>query len=113
MRVWYTVEIQMSWGNERNYDLDMAVGQAMGFIEDDIDERETYRMTAIFPSEEILPMQMRGIVRKVLRDNPTIFYIDVVYRWETENIPDRFVIWHDGHAQEYIGRIVFEEDKFR
>lgn len=110
MKVWYNVEVQMLGECERTYDLDEAIGKALGFEEDDIDEREIYRVTSLFNSN-ICPTAMRDRVTNVLRDHPEIFYIDVIYRFDAENVPDRFVIWQDGRKQEYTGRIIFEEDK--
>ena len=110
MKVWYNVEVQMLGECERTYDLDEAIGKALGFEEDDIDERELYMLTAMFNSNRC-PTAMRDHVTKVLRDHPEIFYIDVIYRFDAENVPDRFVIWQDGRKQEYTGRIIFEEDK--
>lgn len=110
MKVWYNVEVQMLGECERTYDLDEAIGKALGFEEDDIDEREIYRLTALSVSNT-KPTEMRERVTDVLRDHPEIFYIDVIYRYDSENVPDRFVIWQDGKRQEYTGKIIFEEDK--
>ncbi len=110
MKVWYNVEIQMLGENERTNNLDKEVGRELGFNEEDIDERELYRLTAMFNSNRY-PTAMLEHVTKVLRDHPEIFYIDVIYRYDSENVPDRFVIWGDGRKQEYTGHIVFEEDK--
>lgn len=110
MKIWYNVEVQMLGECERTYDLDEAIGKALGFEEDDIDEREIYRLTALFVSY-MKPTEMRERVTEVLRNHPEVFYIDVIYRYNGENVPDRFVIWQDGRKQEYTGRIIFEEDK--
>lgn len=110
MKIWYNVEVQMLGECERTYDLDEAIGKALGFEEDDIDEREIYRLTALFVSN-MKPTEMCERVTEVLRNHPEVFYIDVIYRYDAENVPDRFVIWQDGRKQEYTGRIIFEEDK--
>jgi len=110
MKVWYSIEAQMYADKERNYDLDEAIGSALGFVEEDIDERETYNLTALFSIEKS-PSEMRNDVRKVLDEHPEIYYIDVMYRYDCENVPDRFVAWKDGTVKEYIGRIIFEEEK--
>lgn len=110
MKIWYNVEVQMLGENERYPELDAEIGEALGFSERDIDEREIYRLMAMFTSDTT-STDMRRRVTDVLRDHPEIFYIDVIYRYDSENVPDRFVIWGDGRAQEYTGHIVFEEDK--
>lgn len=110
--VWYKVEFLMMNGVERDCDLDEYVGYAMGFSEDEIDEREPHRLTAFFRRDDTTPTEMREIVSRVLREHPEIYYIDVIYRFDAENVPDRFVIWNDGEKQEYIGKVVFEEDMY-
>lgn len=110
MKIWYNVEVQMLGECERTEELDADIGFNLGFGERDIDERELYRMTALFVSD-IAPMKMREYVTATLQDHPQIYYIDVIYRYDSENTPDRFVIWSDGRRQEYTGKIIFEEDK--
>lgn len=110
MKIWYNVEVQMSADCERTEELDADLGFDLGFGERDIDEREPYRMTALFVSD-MQPSKMREYVTDELRTHPGIHYIDVIYRYDSENTPDRFVIWSDGRRQEYTGKIVFEEDE--
>jgi len=40
-----------------------------------------------------------------------LHYIDVIYRFEHEMTPDRFVVWSSGHEEEYHGEVIFVEDK--
>ena len=109
MKTWYNVEIQMAGENERNEVLDRDFEWELGFMEEDIDERESYRMTAIFTSEDT-PGKMKINVVRLMNRHPEIHYIDVMFRYDNENVPSRFVIWQDGRVQNYKGRIVFEED---
>ena len=108
MTIWYNVEVQMACENERNYDLDEELGWELGFAEADVDEREPYRMTAIYTSE-VTPDKIKLDVIKLLHRHPEIYYFDVMFRYDSENVPDRFVVWQDGRVQNYRGRIVFEE----
>ena len=110
MKVWYNVEIQMLGENERYPALDEEIGNALDFVGHDIDERELYSLTALYTSTR-KPTEMRKRIRDFLDGHPEIYYIDVIYRWDSENVPDRFVIWQDGRTQEYTGEIVFKEDK--
>lgn len=110
MKVWYNVEVQMLGENEMTDKLADDIIFNLGCRYSDIDEHEIYNMTALFNSNRC-PTAMRDHVTSVLREHPEIFYIDVIYRYDSENVPDRFVIWGDGRVQEYTGHIVFEEDK--
>lgn len=109
MKVWYNIEVQMLGECERTEELDAEIGFNLGFGESDIDEREPYRMTALFASSDMNPDRMRKYITDLLADHPDIFYIDVIYRYDSDNTPDRFVIWADGRTQEYAGKIIFEE----
>lgn len=108
MKSWYSIEVAMSGENERTYELDQEIGETLGFDEDHIDERETYRMTAVFESQSLTSV-MRVNVRQLLRQHPEIHYIDVIFRRGNDLLPDRFVIWQDGRELDYRGRIVYEE----
>lgn len=105
---YYNIEVQMLGENERCYDLDEEIGWELGFAEDDIDERELYRLTALFTSETN-PGKMKLDAIGILQSHPEIFYIDVMFRNEHENVPDRFVVWQDGRIRDYKGKIYFEE----
>ena len=110
MKVWYNVEIQMLGENEMTDKLTDDIIFNLGCRYSDIDEREIYNMTTLFNSN-MEPSEMRKYVTDLLHEYPQIFYIDVIYRYDSENVPDRFVIWGNGRVQEYTGHIVFEEDK--
>lgn len=110
MTDYYSLEISMLGENERSYELDQEIGEALGFVEDDIDEREPYRMTAEFYSDSTYSV-MKANVTQLLKQHPEIFYIDVIHRREYDCLPDRTVIWGDGRIQNYIGRIIYEEVK--
>lgn len=110
MKHYYSLEISMLGENERSYELDQEIGEALGFAEDDIDEREVYRMTAAFESY-MLPSMMKLNVIHMLSNHPEIFYVDIIHRYGYESLPDRTVIWGDGRMQNYVGRIIYEEVK--
>ena len=113
MKHYYSLEISMLGENERSFELDQEIGEALGFAEDDIDEREVYRMTAAFVSDTI-PSVMNVNVTQLLKRHPEIFYIDIIHRpirRGYESLPDRTVIWGDGRIQNYVGRIIYEEVK--
>ena len=109
MKVYYNAEI--CTGAEYTVtDWAMEVfSHHLGFAKTDVDEHEERFATALFVSN-VLPTEMRDRARALLKECPGIHYIDVMYRFETEMVPDRFVIWSDGRIQEYTGHIEFTED---
>lgn len=111
MNLYYNMEIQMKHPNEVTDDVIEKIAQILGVGATEVDERETYTAVFFFKSE-IPPSQMFIKVRDILFFQfHTIYYIDVMYRWETEMNADRYVCWEDGREKHYTGRIVFEEDK--
>ena len=115
MKVHYNIEIQMAANSEITDEVMETASRAFGFLKTDVDELESYRVTALFTSD-IKPSDMKERARKFLvmcsgrSYLKPAYYVDVMYRFEYENIPDRFVIWNDGRVQEYTGHIVFTED---
>ena len=112
MNIYYNVEIQTSGTNELT---DIILDQIMHIFkvdEMDIDERESYRAVLFFKSE-CNPSEMRNRVKQYFQHGKPIHYIDVVYRWEHEMNADRFVYWGDGREQNYVGKIIFEEEKIK
>ena len=103
MQYCYNVEVQMLGECERTYDLDERLGTVLGFSEDDIDEREPYRMTVLF-SSETTPRVMRERIVSLLDENPEIFYFDMIH--SLGDLPQRVVIWGDGRVQEYRTRVI-------
>jgi len=113
MNVYYNVEIQMAMKNVLTDELLRKILPYFDADETDVDEHEKYRAVLFFKSQE-KPSAMHDYVRDALNDlGQQIHYIDVIYRWETEMNPDRFVIWSDGTEKEYVGKINFEEATVR
>ena len=109
-RVLYSLDLQMKEDYRINSNIIRLAESCFGFTKKDVDEEERYSITASFLSL-FTPSDMRKKVTAFLRTQPEIHYIDVVYRYETEMTPDRFVIWSDGRSQEYTGHVYYEEDK--
>lgn len=110
MKIFYNVDIQMMADHDMTDELVQELEQALGFTDTDIDEREEYMLVAIFNSETN-PDDMRLAIQALLDAHPEIFYFDVIYRYDGEQITERFVMRNDGTTQNYVGRTVFEEVK--
>lgn len=110
MKVYYNIEVQMAGMCKMTDDVLSKVTHTIGVDYTDYDEIETYSAVMFFGSE-VKPSEMRERVRECLRKAENIHYIDVVYRWENEINADRYVIWGDGHEQDYTGHMVYEEDR--
>ena len=108
MKTFYNVEAQMAAYNYMSEELVNELGQALGFKDTDIDEREWYMFVAVFNSETT-PEEMLKDVRRLLDKHPEILYFDVIYRYDGGGITKRFVLRNDGTIQKFIGHIVFEE----
>ena len=108
---YYNIEIQTSGYDKITDEMITWLTAMLGAGESSIDERDSYRATLFFKSTHIKPTMMRERVRECLSHDKPIYYIDVIYRFESEMTPDRFVYWADGREQEYIGHVIFEEDK--
>jgi len=106
--IFYNVEAAMVAEHERTFDFDKALGTALGFNEDDIDEREPNRMTALFKSSTT-PSSMAEKISEFMAHRSDVYRVDVFYRLESEGIPQRFAVWQDGHVQYYRTRLIFEE----
>ena len=110
MNCYYNVEIQMAEGHEIGTGILSMFGNYLDVNVNDLDERETYRAVLFFKSDK-KPTEIRSLIRAILRNmDNRIHYVDVVYRWEWEMNCDRFVLWGDGHEQDYTGTTVFKED---
>ena len=111
MKVYYNVEIQMEGFNHVNKDLLSRIIHDLGAGDSDVDECEDFRATLFFKTET-KPTEMRNKIRKIIQSfEDKVHYIDVIYRFEAEMIPDRFVFWANGREQEYIGEVIFTEEK--
>ena len=110
MNAYYNVEIQMEGNKKVTTGILVLFEDFLGISDRDIDEREDHR-TVFFFMSDMKPSEVKNRIRAILNQTTSIHYVDVIYRWETEMNPDRFVIWGDGHEQEYTGRVVFTEDK--
>lgn len=109
MKVFYNMVFQMAGTYEPDNALMESAAHYIGFTKKDIEEVEPHSMTVMF-SSSVRPWDMRYHVRLFLMNNPTVHYVDTIYRFEYAMIPDRFVIWKDGSTKEYTGKIHFEED---
>ena len=111
MKTYYNVEIQMADNFTTSKELIDQIVESFGADKTAIDELEPYRAVLFFVSETT-PTEVRKIAQAILcMHQDSIHYIDVVYRYEYEITPDRFVYWANGSMQEYTGHVVFEEDK--
>ena len=110
MKIMYNVETQMCGECERTVELDEMLGNELGFVESDIDERELYRMTVLFKSEDT-PDVMKCKMQKFLSDHGEILYLDVIFHMSAHDLPQRFVVWGDGKVQNYRTRLFYEEVK--
>ena len=108
MKIFYNVDVQMMADHDMTDELVSELEQALGFTDTDIDEREEYMVVAVFASETD-PDEMRHQIQALLDAHPEIFYFDVIYRYECEQITERFVMRNDGTTQKFVGRTVFEE----
>ena len=109
MKVFYNAEIQMLDGFKPDAFVMEPASSLMNFLKKDVDELDDTHASILFDNH-IMPTEMKSRVRNLLTTCPTIHYVDVMYRFEFENVPDRFVIWSDGKSQDYTGHIVFTED---
>ena len=108
MKTWYNIEVQMLAQCERNYELDQQIGSALGFSEEDIDEREPHKLTVTIDSD-VEPITMEHNIWRLLADNYGVYYIDVLYRSEVEELPQRFTVWDSGRIQHYRTHVIYEE----
>lgn len=110
MKAYYNAEIQMDADHRVSAGLITDCALLLGAGPEDAEDREDHRVSFFFVSDK-KPSEIRKQIRKMLNDNMGIHYVDVIYRFEHEMNPDRFVLWSDGHDQEYTGHVVFTEDK--
>lgn len=111
MICYYNVEIQMTAPYEIDDELLMMIEDKLSTTSAARDEVETYRAVLFFKSDvnpEEIKRRIHVMLGTDLHDN--VHYIDVIYRWENEYNSDRFVVWSDGHEQNYTGHMEFEED---
>ena len=110
MNTYYNVEIQTAGKKKITTGILTLFEDYLGIDDRDLDERETNRAVFFFVSD-MKPSEVKNRIRTILEQTTSIYYVDVIYRWENEMHPDRVVLWADGHEQEYTGHVVFEEDK--
>ena len=110
MQVFYKVVIQMRGTYETDGHTMELAAHHLGFSKRNIDEQEIHNATIFFYSNFIKPTEMRDRVLRLLAECRYIYYVDVVYRFEHELVPDRFVVWQGGKIKEYTGKITFVED---
>lgn len=109
MRYWYNVEIQMLGECEVTDFLVSDTSESLGFKETDVDEREAYRFTAVFSSDDVSPTAIQASIHALLYDRPEIFYIDLLYKTDAETAPKRITFWQDGRVQRYKTHVIYEE----
>lgn len=110
MNTYYNVEIQTEGKKKITTGILVLFEDYLGISDRDIDERDDHRAVFFFASD-MKPAEVQNLIRTILRQTSSIHYVDVIYRFEYEMTPDRFVCWGDGHTQEYTGHVIFEEDK--
>jgi len=109
MKVYYSMVIQMR-GTYAVDDPTMELAaRYLRFGKHDVEEVEVHNAQIIFTSS-IKPSEMKERILRLLVECRTIYYIDVVYRFEHEMIPDRFVVWQGGKIKDYTGKVTFVED---
>ena len=109
MNTYYNVEIQTEGKKKITTGILVLFEDYLGLTDMDLDEREDHRATFFFVSD-MKASEVQTRVRTILNQTSSIHYVDVIYRYEYEMTPDRFVCWNDGHTQEYTGHVVFKED---
>lgn len=110
MQVFYKVVIQMRGTYATDGHTMELAAHHLGFSKRNIDEQEIHNATIFFYSNFIKPTEMRERVLRLLAECRYIYYVDVVYRFEHEIVPDRFVVWQGGKIKEYTGNVTFVED---
>jgi len=109
MKIHYSVVIQM----RGTYTVDDPVmelaSHCLRFSKHDVEEVEVHNAKIIFTSS-LKPSEMKMRILRLLTECRSIYYIDTIYRFEHEMIPDRFVVWQGGKIKEYTGKITFVED---
>ena len=108
MKNWYNVEISMTGECEVTDELVETIAESLGFKDTDIDEREVYRLVAIFQSDDA-PEAISSSITMLLEDKPEIFYIDLLYRSDNDMLPNRITFWQGGRIQSYQTRVIYEE----
>ena len=77
--------------------------------QEDIEDEYTTSCRVSFYST-VLPDVMKRNLAYALQLYPGMHYADVLYRYPDEMYHDRFVVWSDGTAQEFITHSLYEED---
>lgn len=111
MKIFYNVEIQTLGENCIDNSVMEDASRLLRFNKRDIEDEDEYCVRLVYTNSDLSVTEMRERVRALLRLCHSVNYVDVVYRYEGENVPDRFVCWYDGHEQDYTGHIVFTEDE--
>lgn len=108
MKNWYNVEISMTGECEVTDELVETVAESIGFKDTDIDEREVYKLVAVFSSDDA-PDVIHARISILLENRPEIFYIDLLYRVDDEMLPERITYWQGGNVQTYRTHVIYEE----
>lgn len=111
MENWYNIEVQMLGECERTEKLDLEIADAFGFSELNIDERELYKLVAIFKSDLDFS-ELRERVYRLLKSHPEIFYVDILHRAFNAFVPVRVTMWQDGKMQNYQTHIMYVEEEY-
>ena len=109
-KVVYQMEIQMRAGSIITDELIKDAERQFPHTFFAIDSAEDCSAVIIMESEG-LTETMRLLVKWFMDHHPSIYYMDVVYRFPYDMTPDRFVIWSDGRQQEYTGKVLYVEDE--
>ena len=109
MKVFYSISIWMDESSEMTGEILESASRIIGFGKPDIDDARENCLTATF-SSNVKPTDMRSRAKSLLAEFPDINFVDVIYRFEYEMVPDRFVAWFDGKMTEFTGHITFEKE---
>ena len=76
---------------------------------EDIEEETDTTYRVLFTSS-LGPSEVKKNIAQALTIYGVAHYVDVLYRFPNEMFHDRFTVWEDGTAQEYITHSVYTED---
>jgi len=107
MKYWYNVEIQTLNDHELTDELLEIAAESIGFTATDVDERELFRMTAVFRLDDSPENVLRSI-QMLLDDRDEIYYADVLYRSDLDMAPTRVTLWKD-NRMDYKTHVIYEE----
>lgn len=110
MKYFYNVEVEMLGECELTDWLVNDIAESLGFKETDVDEREVYKMTAVFSSDTPMSAIHDSIIL-LLRDKPELFYVDLLCRYSDSMLPNRVTFWQGGNIQTYKTHVIYEEEE--